>query len=377
MASIKILIENSLDKQRADEIDTVTGATDTSNTYKKIIGSLLYDNVVYEEDNNSEKVMLTNPEIAYSIERTVVNQEGFKSGIGGYVLNTFQDADYNRNGDLVTNEYICAVVLNQNNRIERVKFDHIVSNLSFDRTGKVPIGSAKAFVFASDKSKSGFNGLINDGNYINVYDFEKQVLELRHFEDIKNRFINKKGYAPLIHALENAIDNSRFIGANNGDYLGLSVNKVLRKRDITDSTIETNGRVNFVSTYCLITTDKNNVISSCMLDNVINTVTLTSEGKILGSREKEIYTLNELANSKKYSKIDKNRYDYKIQLNFLGEMMNGNTIDNLLSIVKNATDDRGVAKPGTLLENLKNIDFIEFIDLASIAYVDSVKIVDF
>ena len=372
--ALQKLIDNSLDKQSADEIDTVTGATDTSNTYKTIISSLLSSPVKYEVEDSSEKISLSEPDIQYAIERTVVNREGFKSGVGGYVMNSFQDADYNRNGNLFTNEYICAVILNENNRIEQVKFDHIGSNISFDRFGKIPTGGAKAYVFTSDKSKPGFNGMINDGNYVNMFDFEKQVLTYRHFEEIKSRFIGKKGYAPLIYALENAIDNARFIGASYGDTLGLSVNKILKKRDIIDSTDTENGRVNFVSNYCLITTDKTKVISSCMFDNVVNTVTLTNNGKILGSREKEIYTLNELSNTSKYTKIDLNRYEMKLQLNTLGEFMKGNSIDNMLSLISEFTDDKGMAKPNTAFKDLKSIDFIEFIDLISRAYVDAVKI---
>ncbi|MBR4313937.1 MAG: FMN-binding protein [Lachnospiraceae bacterium] len=372
--ALQKLIDSSLDKQNADEIDTVTGATDTSNTYKTIISSLLSSPVSYEVEDKIEKISLAEPDVQYAIERTVVNREGFKSGIGGYVMNTFQDADYNRNGNLFTNEYICAVILNENNRIEQVKFDHIGSNISFDRFGKVPTGGAKAYVFTSDKAKSGFNGMINDGNYVNMYDFEKQVLTYRHFEEIKSRFIGKKGYAPLIYALENAIDNARFIGASSGDTLGLSVNKILKKRDIVDSTDTQNGKVNFISNYCLITTDKTKVISSCMFDNVVNTVTLTNNGKILGSREKEIYTLNELSNTSKYTKIDLPRYEMKLQLNTLGEFMRGNSIDNMLSLISEFTDDKGVAKPNMAFKDLKNIDFIEFIDLISRAYVDAVKI---
>ena len=372
--ALQKLIDSSLDKQNADEIDTVTGATDTSNTYKTIISSLLSSPVSHEVEDKIEKISLAEPDVQYAIERTVVNREGFKSGIGGYVMNTFQDADYNRNGNLFTNEYICAVILNENNRIEQVKFDHIGSNISFDRFGKVPTGGAKAYVFTSDKAKSGFNGMINDGNYVNMYDFEKQVLTYRHFEEIKSRFIGKKGYAPLIYALENAIDNARFIGASSGDTLGLSVNKILKKRDIVDSTDTQNGKVNFISNYCLITTDKTKVISSCMFDNVVNTVTLTNNGKILGSREKEIYTLNELSNTSKYTKIDLPRYEMKLQLNTLGEFMRGNSIDNMLSLISEFTDDKGVAKPNMAFKDLKNIDFIEFIDLISRAYVDAVKI---
>lgn len=372
--ALQKLIDSSLDKQNAEEIDVVTGATDTSNTYRTIIASLLSTPVVKEVEDKTEKISLSEPDVQYAIERTVVNREGFKSGIGGYVMNTFQDADYNRNGNLLTNEYICAVILNENNRIEQVKFDHIVSNISFDRFGKVPTGGAKAYVFTSDKSKQGFNGMINDGNYVNMFDFEKQVLTYRHFEEIKSRFIGKKGYAPLINALENAIDNSRFIGASQGDTLGLSVNKILKKRDIIDSTETENGKVNFISNYCLITADKTKVISSCMFDNVVNTVTLMNNGKILGSREKEIYTLNELANTTKYTKIDLPRYEMKLQLNTLGEFMKGNSIDNMLTLISEFTDDRGMAKPNTAFKDLKSIDFIEFIDLISRAYVDAIKI---
>lgn len=374
--ALQKLIDDSLDKESAEEIDVVSGATDTSNTYKSIISALLSDTTYYEDEDNNKKVSLTDPENQTLIERRQIGEEegGYKSGLGGYIFNTFQDADYNRNGNLVTNEYVCAVVLNRYNRIEQVKFDHIVSNISFDRFGKVPTGSAKAYVFTSDKSKSGFNGLVNDGNYVNIFDFEKQVLNYKHFEEIKSKFINKKGYAPLVNALENAIDNARFIGANQEDPVGLSVNKILKKRDITNSTEEENGKVHFVSNYCLVTTNKENKISSCMFDNVVNTVTLTNNGKILGSREKEIYTLNELANIKKYSKIDSSKFNMKQQLNALADFMRDTSIDDLLKVISEYTDDRGMAKAGSPLSDLKNIDFIEFIDLISRAYIDSITI---
>ena len=246
--------------------------------------------------------------------------------------------------------------------------------IKFDRAGRVPTGNAKAYTFLSDKSKVGFNGLINDGNYIDIYDFEKQVLTYRHFEDIKNRFINKRGYAPLIYALENAIDNSRFIGASSGDTLGIAVSKILKKRDIKDSTAEENGKVNFNSNYCLITVGKDAKITSCMFDNVVNKVTLTDNGKILGSREKEIYTLNELANTTKYSRIEKPRFDYKLQLNTLSDFMRDNTIDNMLTLISDLTDDKGYAKPDMAFKDLKDIDFIECIDLISRAYAEAIKI---
>ena len=372
--ALQKLIDNSIDKQYADEIDAVSGATDTSNTYRSIISNLLFDAGQNDIEENKEMVSLTEPENQANIERIPINEEGYKSGLGGFVFNTFQDADYNRNGNLVTNEYICGVILNPHNNIEQVKFDHIVSNISFDRFGRIPTGGAKAYVFASDKSKSGFNGLINDGNYIDIFEFEKQVLTLRRFEEVKNKFLNKKGYTPLVNALENAIENARYIGASKDEPMGLSVNKILKKRDILDSTNDTNGKVNFVSNYCLITSDKSNKISSCMFDYVVNNVTLTGNGKILGSREKEIRTLNELANTQKYSKIDSKLFNIKLQLNALGDFLRGDTIDERLRLISRYIDDKGAPKPNEAFRDLKNIDFIEYINLISDAFVDSVKI---
>lgn len=373
--ALQKLIRNSLDKQDASEIDAVSGATETTTIYKSIITKLLNNTIeVDEEEKNVKKVSFDDENVRNNIERMKVNETGFKSGLGGYVFNHLEDADYYKDGNLVTNEYICAVLLNPHNRIEDVKFDHIASNISFTKNGEIPTGGARAYEFASDKSKTGFNGLINDGNYIDIFDFEKKVLTYRHFEDVKNRYINKKGYAPLIYALENAIDNSRYVGANSGDTLGLSTYKVLKKKDIVNAKDEENGYTKFISNYCLLTTSKDKNISSCMLDNVSNVIKITSSGKVFGSRDKEIYTLNELANTEKYTKIDEDKYYYKMQLNALAEFMRGNTIDNVLTLINDMTGDNGSPKAGTLFENLKDVDFIEFIDLVSRSYVDAIKV---
>lgn len=372
--ALQKLIANSLDKQNSTEIDSVTGATETSNVYKSIIDSLLNKGRVDVEMESTEKISLKEPEVSSTIERIPVNVEGFKSGVGAYVINQFEDADYNKNGNLVTHEYICAVLLNPHDRIEDVRFDHIESNISFNRNGEVPTGGAKAYTFVSDKAKQGFNGLINDGNYVDLFDFEDKVLTFRHFEDIKNRFVAKRGYAPLINALENAITNARYIGASDGDTLGLSAYKVLKKKDIKDSTDEENGHVNFTSNYSMMTVDKEKIISSAMFDNVVNNVTLTNVGKVLGSREKVIYSLNDLSNAEKYSKIEVSRYDLKLQLNTLGDYIRGNKIDDVLALISKSTDAKGQIKDGNELSNVKNIDFIEYIDLISRCFVDAVKI---
>lgn len=372
--ALQKLVRSTIDKESANEIDYIEGAVEISTLYKEVVASIISSSDLLDDETKIEKISLKEPDVISSIERTPVNENGYKCGLGGYVINQFQDADYNKNGNLVTNEYICAVLLNSNNKIEAIEFDHISSNLSFDKTGAIPTGTAKAYAFVSDKSKPGFNGLVSDGDYINIFEFEEQVKELKFFEAVKNKYASKKGYLPFVNALENAVDNARFIGASSVDTMGLSCYKVLRKKDIINATNDNNGKVKFKSDYCLVTVDKNNNISSCMLDNVDNIAVITNSGKIFGGKEKEIYTLNELANTNKYSKIDVPKFELKIQYNGLCDMIRGYTVDNILGLVSKLTDDRGIPKEDGALASFRNIDFIEFIDLISRAYLEAMKI---
>ena len=372
--ALQKLIDNTLDKQYYNEIDTVTGATDTSNTYMSIIKDLLGEPVEYIEDEQDERISIEDPDNRVIIEREVINTDGLKSGIGAYVYNNFQDADYDKNGSLFTSEYICAVMVNEYNNIVDVKFDYIPSNIGFDSFGKVPTGDAKAYTFISERTKKDFNGIINDGNVIDIYRFEDRLLDLKSMDKILEDYGNRRSYAPYLMALQNAIDNSRFIGANEGDKLGMSVSKVLHKRNIKDATNTDDGQVNFSSSYCMMTLNKNNEISSCMFDNTANRVVLTNSGRVLGSREKEVYTLNELANTAKYTRMDKSKFDLKVEYNVLSSFMRGNTIDNMINYVALFTDDRGIAKADDSFRDLKDIDFIEVIDLISRSFADAIKI---
>lgn len=373
--ALQKLINNSLDKQNVDEIDTISSATVTSETYKSILKNLLKQEFNEEDENKyNTKISMQDKEVLESIERIPIEGSGYKSGIGAYVYNHFQDADYDKNGNLVTNEYICAVLLNPNNRIEDVRFDHISSNINFTRNGKIPTGGARAYTFTSDKAKVGFNGLVSDENYVNIYDFENEVLKYRHFDDIKNKFVNKKGYTNLVYALENAIDNARVIGAGDGDSLGLAAYKVLKKTNIKDATDTENGRATFDSDYCMVTVNRELKITSIMFDNVENTANITDKGSILGSRDKEIYTLNELSNTNKYTKITIDDYAKKLQLNFLGDYLRSSTIDNIMNIITNATDNRGKPKVGSAFETLDRVDLISSLDIITRAYTDAITI---
>lgn len=378
--ALQKLIQNSLDKQSGDDIDAVASATETSDTFKRAINNIVgYTSTDVSLNESSERIALDDPNIKNTIEPTVhmsyplEQSKNFKSGIGAYVINSFSDAEYNKNGNLITHEYICAVTLNPNNRIENVRFDHISSNMNFDRTGKVPTGSQRFYSFNSDKNTDGFNGLTSDSNYLDIYNLERIVLSSRRIDDIKKRYGTNKAYIPYIEALQNAIDNARFVGAGEGDLLGLSCYKVLNKKDIINATSDANGKVTFNSYYMLITMNKENKISSCMLDNAENIATLTPSGRILGSRDNEIYTLNELSNTEKYSRIEKRKYDLKVEYNNLMSIIRENTIEDIINFISLNTYDNGKGKDS--LESFYHIDFITLVDLLARSYVDGSNIV--
>ena len=379
--ALQKLIQNSLDKQTSDEIDAVTSATETTEVFKKAIDNIVgFSSTDASVNESKERISLDDPNIKNTIEPTVFfsypneQSKNLKSGIGAYVINSFSDAEYNKNGNLITHEYICAVLVNQNNRIENVRFDHISSNMNFDRTGKVPTGSQRYYTFNSDKNTEGFNGLTSDSYFLDIYALEKIVLSSRKYEDIEKKYGNNKSYKPYIEALKNAIDNSRFVGAGEGDLLGLSAFKVLNKKDIINATNDANGKVTFNSYYMLMTINKDNRISSCMLDNAENIATLTANGRILGSRDNEVYTLNELSNTVKYTRIEKRKYDLKVEFNYLMELIRGNSIEDTINFINLNTYDNGKGKD--LLDAFPHIDFINLVDMLARSYVDGSNIIN-
>ena len=370
--AIQKLINNTLDKKSSNEIDVISGATETSNTYKRAIDDALKIDTNIN-DEVIEKISMKSEDVINMINRAERTAEAnsLKTGIGGYIKNQFSDAEYNKSGSLITHEYICAVMLNTNNSIFDVSFDHIVSNISFDKNGIIPTGNARLYTFYSDKNREGSNGLSSDGNYINILDFEKQVKSLKLFDEIKKRYGNNKIYTPFLNALEKAIESARFIGATNTDTLGLSVYKSLDKKDIKDATENENGEVMFKSNYLALTVNKEKIISSCMFDDVSNKVSITNNGKIFGSRDSIINSLNDLSNTNKFSKIDSDKYNLKIQYNIFSEMVCNMRIEDAISFISSNIDDSGKGKKDTNFANFTYIDFLDVVRLLGEAYINA------
>lgn len=369
--ALQKLANNSKDKYRGNEVDTISGATVTSDTYKKALNQALgYKE--QEEFDDLDRVSLKDDYIIKQVEReqVEVNANTYKTGIGAFIQNHLVDAEYNKNGELVTHEYVCGLMLQQNDRIMSIKFDHIASNMNFDSQGVVPTGSARSYTFLSDSQKQGYIGLCTDDNYINMIEFEKKCVELMYISEVKKVFGKKTAYEPFLSALDIAYDNARNIGASKGDTLGMSCKKILDKNNIINAKENENGIVTFVTEYTLLTIDKNLLISSCVIDSATNKITITSDGKILGSRDNEIHTVVDLSNPNKYSKVEKRVLSQRIQYNAFATITTGNTINGALTLISGNTDNKGQWNDVNGY-NFDQIDFLSLIDLYTNAFLQA------
>ena len=374
-SALQQLINATIDSYNANEVDTVSGATDTSLTFKEAVNAA----VGYVEPSRQDsfnRVSFDDPEIMQAVTRKEVEQnaESLKTGFGAFIINSFTDADYNKNGNLVTHEYLCSVLIDSGRRIYDVKFDHIASNMAFDRLGKVPTSNVRSYRFNSDKAEPGFNGVCTDGNYINIYDLENAVLKNKYLAENKKQYAEKAGYDYFIKALESAMNNAVFVGAKKNQSMGMSCIKELSKNNVITPTDSTNGTVAFDTNYAVLTIDKEQIITSCVLDKVENVVTLTADGKILGSRDSQVFTVGELSNTSKYSKIAKNKAMEKKNLNEIADIFTNSTVETIITDISKQTDDRGHGLENTELYKYENVNFVDYVELLSDAYIDAKSI---
>ena len=374
--TLQKLIANSIDKYESSEISgTYEGFDELIVAYKKAFDNALGIKQVVN-DNQINRVSLQDAEILEQVTRNEVpvTRYSIKTGFGAYIINNFTNADRNKNGNLSTHEYLCAVNVDSNGRILNCKFDHITSNISFTNDGKVPTGNARAYKYESDKNDPGFNGYCNDGHYINMIDFEKTCISLRLMSEIEKRYKDRQGYQLFVKALQNAYTNAKYYGANKDDTLGLASYKELNKKNIIDANGKNNGYVMFETTYMAITTNKDLTITSCIADMSENDVTITKDGNILGSGQSQSYTICELSNSDKYSRVESKYVPIRKQLNDLALRITGGFVQDLINEFSENTNNRGLAKPDGNLYDFVDIDFIKIIETMSNSFLDSRKI---
>lgn len=374
--TLQKLISSSIDKYESSEISVISeNYEDLIIAYKKAFDDALGIKQAVN-DSSLNRVSMTEPEIAPLVNRTesAVTKYSVKTGFGAYIINNFTNADRNKNGNLSSHEYLCAVNVDQNGRIINCKFDHITSNISFTNNGEIPTGNARAYKYESDKSAPGFNGYCNDGNYINMLEFEKTVLSLHFMSEVEKRFGTRTGYSSLIKALKNAYTNAKYYGANKDDVLGLASYKELNKKNIVNSNGKDNGYVLFQTNYMILTTNRDMAITSCIVDMCENDAVITKDGTILGSGQSQAYTIDELANTDKYTKIESKYVPIRKQLNDLSIRITGGITNDLINEFSDNTDNRGFAKTNGSLYNFVDIDFIKIIETLSKAYLDSRKI---
>lgn len=371
--TLQKLANMSKDKFSGQEIDTISGATITTDTFRKAINDALDINEQAEYENE-EKVSLKDEENVKLItrEEKYVDNNSLKTGFGAYIQNKLVDAEYAKDGELVTHEYLCSVMLQPNDRIIGIKFDHIASNMNFTSEGVVPTGNARVYTFLSDSQKQGFSGICSDANYINMIDFENKCIELMYPSEVKKRYGSKPGYDLFVLALDKACTEAKYLGATKGDTLGLSCKKELSKNNIINASKDKNGQVTFKTKFLTITIDRELNISSSIIDSATNKISITNDGKILGSKEKEIHTVTELADANIYSKIDKLSFEEEKQYLDLSSLIEGNSLSQVLTTISTKTDGKGQWKEDG--HDFILIDFLGLVDMLTKAFISGREI---
>lgn len=369
-SALQQLIEMTIDDYNANNVDTISGATDTSNTFKKAVNQAV-GYIPPTREDNYDRVSLNDPEIVNIVTRRELpyGDQSLKTGFGAYIINNFSDADYNKNGNLATHEYLCGVLIDDNRKIIDVQFDHISSNIAFDYTGKVPTSNVRAYRFKSDKDELSFNGICTDGYYINITELETDIIKNKYLRNNKLKYEGKPGYNYFIRALESAMNNAVNVGAKVGDTMGLYCIKELNKNNIISPVEDKNGIVVFDTNYVVMTINNEQNISSCFLDKLENVVNITNEGKILGNRDQRSYTISELSNYRKYSKIIKNNAFAKQNLNNLSDLFTNNNIKTLIKVLSNEINDNGYPLENSPFSGFSTTNFLNYIELLSNCYI--------
>lgn len=183
------------------------------------------------------------------------------------------------------------------------------------------------------------------------YEWDQQVAALADYtvgktvEELKNGAVSESGYAKdadlattatiyiggYVNAIEKAVGNARYLGAQGGDTLKLaSVNSLA---DSTDGTIQLNSDVTAV-------TLNGDIITSCYIDALQAKITVDENGAITSDADAAIRTKNELGEDYGMKAYAGASYEWNEQAANFAAYVTGKTADQVMGI---AVDE--AAKP--------------------------------
>jgi hypothetical protein len=274
-----------------------------------------------------------------------------------------KDASAEGDGLAEVDSTVVAVLVGKDGKILDCKIDVAQTKMNFSTEGKLTtdiatvfqskqeLGDAYGMKKASGISKEWFE----QANAFADYVVGKTV------DEVKGIAVNEDGTAKdadlaasvtvhineFIEGVEKAVAASQELGAQKGDKLGLAITTDMSKS--TDASAEGDGLAQAYSNYAVVTVDKNNKITSCVIDASQGNVNFNTEGVITTDLATTYQTKQELKEAygmKKASGIGKEWYE---QANAFADYVTGKKLDEVKGI---AVNEDGTAKDADLASSV-------------------------
>ncbi|MBB2181673.1 hypothetical protein H0486_02125 [Lachnospiraceae bacterium MD1] len=274
-----------------------------------------------------------------------------------------KDASAEGDGLAEVDSTVVAVLVGKDGKILDCKIDVAQTKMNFSTEGKLTtdiatvfqskqeLGDAYGMKKASGISKEWFE----QANAFADYVVGKTV------DEVKGIAVNEDGTAKdadlaasvtvhineFVEGVEKAVAASQELGAQKGDKLGLAITTDMSKS--TDASAEGDGLAQAYSNYAVVTVDKNNKITSCVIDASQGNVNFNTEGVITTDLATTYQTKQELKEAygmKKASGIGKEWYE---QANAFADYVTGKKLDEVKGI---AVNEDGTAKDADLASSV-------------------------
>lgn len=295
-------------------------------------------------------VVMENPaEESEKVELTQGEEGAVKTGLSVIASLSGENAASETEGVVTTDISVIAVTVNESGIIESCEIDAIQGKVSFDQAGQLVSEPGEIL----SKNELGENYGMKAYSPIGK-EWNEQVAAIAEYaegktvEELKSRAIDETGVVKdvdlassatiylgsFIWAIEDAVKNASYLGAETGDKLVLTA--ISDSRGSTSATKEAEGSASVTSNIIAMTM-KGNVITSCIIDAVQAKAGFGTDGVLAGEVNGPVASKAQLGEEyglKAYSPIGK---EWNEQTAAFCEYVTGKTVEEVKGIALTET----------------------------------------
>lgn len=305
------------------------------------------------------------------------NEEGVKTGLAVVSSATSsKDATDEKDGLAQVDSTAVAVLVDNRGLIQNISIDVIQTKFEFSNTGEITTDLGTRFI---SKKELGDDYNMREASPIGKeWDEQAEALENyvigKTLDEVKGISIDN-GYptdedltssvtmniSTILAAIEKAVNNAEDLGAKSGDKLGLGITSISGNRT-TNASADGDGTVQAYSHYSAVSLDKNDNITSSIIDASQTNVSFNTEGILTSDLAGDFKTKLELGddyNMREASPIGKEWFE---QSEAFTNYMKGKKI----SEITNLTLEHGVPTDEDLVNSVTITvnDFITAVEKA-------------